>query len=274
MINKRLVWYLEKENKIDTRQFGFRKQRNTIDAISKITTKILEGFRRREKTAAIFFDIEKAYDKINRESTFDQLEKMGVQGRMMDTIRELIKERWIKVRVGGRMSHSERTELGIPQGGVLSVTLFLVAINDILKELGNGVDGSLFADDLAIYTTTRNLRVATRALQTTTNKLEIWAVERGLKFSTSKTTTMVFRKRKKREEEPMEILLGNQIIPYRESTQFLGMTLDSRLSWGEHIDKTRAKAKRALNIIKIVAGKKWGADRKTLKKTLQCHMQV
>ena len=69
---------MEKENKIDTKQFGFRKQRNTIDAISKIITKILEGFRRKEKTATIFFDIEKAYDKINRESTFDQLKKMGI----------------------------------------------------------------------------------------------------------------------------------------------------------------------------------------------------
>ena len=46
------------------------------------------------------------------------------------------------------------------------MTLFLIAINDILKELGNGVDGSLFANDLAIYISTRNLRVATRALQT------------------------------------------------------------------------------------------------------------
>ena len=46
MVNKRLVWYMEKENKNDTRQFDFRKQRNTIDAISKISKKILEDFRR------------------------------------------------------------------------------------------------------------------------------------------------------------------------------------------------------------------------------------
>ena len=121
---------------------------------------------------------------------------MGIQGRMMKTIKELIKERWIKVRIEGNISHSRKTELGIPQGGVMSVTLFLIAINHILKELGNSVDGSLFANDLAIYITTRTLRVATRALKTTTKKLETWATERGLKFSTSKTTTMIFRKRK------------------------------------------------------------------------------
>ena len=63
-----------------------RKQRNTIDSISKIKTKILNGFRRKKKMAAIFFDIEKAYDKVNKEITFELLENMGIQGRMMEFI--------------------------------------------------------------------------------------------------------------------------------------------------------------------------------------------
>ena len=87
-----------------------------LNAILKITTKILNGLRRKEKTAAIFFDIEKAYDKVNREKTFEQLENMGIQGRMMEFIRELISERWIKVRMGGSISQSKLTGLGIPQG--------------------------------------------------------------------------------------------------------------------------------------------------------------
>ena len=50
------------------------------------------------------------------------------------------------------------------------------------------------------------------------------------------------------------------------------MTLDSRLNWEKHVDKLRVKTKRALNTIKVVAGKKWGWDRKTLNKTVQCNM--
>ena len=83
MVNKRLVWYIEKKKKIDERQFGFRKQRSTIDAISKIKTKIINGFRIKQRTSAIFFDIEKAYDKINREKTLEQLKIMGIKGRML-----------------------------------------------------------------------------------------------------------------------------------------------------------------------------------------------
>ena len=75
---------------------------------------------------------------------------MGIQGRMMEFIRELIGERWIEMSVGRSLSQSKQIDLGILQGGVLSVTLFLMAINGILGELGNREDGSLFADDLAI----------------------------------------------------------------------------------------------------------------------------
>ena len=66
----------------------------------------------------------------------------------------------------------------------------------------------------------------------------------------------------------MEIVLRNKIIPSKESTHFLEMTLDSRLNWEEIIKKLRVKAKRASNTIKRVAGKKWGSDRKTV----QCNM--
>ena len=72
------------------------KKRSTIDAMSKVTTKILDGFRRKKKTSTIFFNIKIVIDKINRNKTFEELEKMGIQGRMMDFIRELISKKCIK----------------------------------------------------------------------------------------------------------------------------------------------------------------------------------
>ena len=76
-------------------------------------------------------DIKKTYDNINRDKILEQLENMGIQGRMLRFIKGL-------VRVGGSVLQSKQTDLRSPQEGVLSVTLFLVAINGILGELGNG----------------------------------------------------------------------------------------------------------------------------------------
>ena len=70
----------------------------------------------------------------------------------------------------------------------------------------------------------------------------------------------------KNKNELMEITLRNQIIPYNESTQFPGMTLNSKLYQKQHIDRVKAKAKRALNNIQVVVGKKRGGDCRTLKR--------
>ena len=61
--------------KIVDRQVGFKKQRSKADAMSKKTTKIIDGFRKKKKTAVIFFYIEKAYNKIIKNKPLKQLEK-------------------------------------------------------------------------------------------------------------------------------------------------------------------------------------------------------
>ena len=73
-------------------------------------------------------------------------------------------------------------------------------------------------DNLKIYITTRNQKEAIRALQVVTNKLDAWTMERGLTFI-SKTVNMIFRKRNK---EPIEITLRNQIIPYNSTRKASG----------------------------------------------------
>ena len=73
MTNKKFVWQLEKEKKIDDRQFGIRKPRGTID-----TT--LMGSEERRKQAC---------NKINRNKILEQLENMGIQGQMMKFSREM-----------------------------------------------------------------------------------------------------------------------------------------------------------------------------------------
>ena len=80
------------------------------------------------------------------------------------------------------------------------------------------MDESFFADDLAVYITTRNQRVASRALQEVNNKLDAWTVKRGLTFSTSKIGNMVFIKRRKRNEKPIKITLRNKVITNKENT--------------------------------------------------------
>ena len=76
----------------------------------------------------------------------------------------------------------------------------------------------------------------------------------------TKTVSMIFRKR---NEEPMEIMLRNEIIPSKESTQFLGMTLDSRLNWEEQI---KSQNKESIKYYKGGSWKEMGRRSKNPKK--------
>ena len=89
-------------------------------------------------------------------------------------------------------------------------------------------------------------------------------------ISHEKIMNMIFRKRRKRNKDPMEIKLRNQFIPYKVSTLFLVITLDTRLNWEEHINKVKA-----LNTTKVIAEKKWEGNRITLKRLYSaCNMYI
>ena len=265
MVNSRLVWFLEKYHHLAPQQYGFRQNRNSIDPIAALTTDILNGFSNRQSTTAVFFDVEKAFDTISRPSVIESLYQMGIQGKMLTFIQSFLKERLIKVRICGTLSDPYPTNIGVPQGGILSVTCFTVAINSILNNLPDQVKASLYADDLVIYHTTTNPNTSVRQLQLAIRGLENWALRSGLRFSPAKSEVVCFQRSGKRRIVP-DILpqLYNQDIPFKETTKFLGVTLDTRLSWVPHLKTLKADALRSLNILRVVSRVNFGPDKKTL----------
>jgi hypothetical protein len=88
--------------------------------------------------------------------------------------------------------------------------------------------------------------------------VEIWATECGLKFSTSKTETLIFTKKNLTSACIRPLLLYNKPIPYVNAAKYLGVTLDSQLSFKQHIDTKLKASKRSLQFLSHIAGKFWG----------------
>ena len=85
-----------------------------------------------------------------------------------------------------------------------------------------------------------------------------------MRFSTEKTVAIKFEKRKKGEEP--QLTLHDSRVQVRESTHYLGLIIDKRLNWKDHVDHLRAKCTSSVNIIQHVSHLSWGADRKTLQR--------
>ena len=258
-MNTRLVWHLESKGLISPFQFGFRKNRSTLDPLLRLTNQIQQGFAKRCQTIVVFFDLEKAYDTTWRFGILKQLHKMGIRGKMIKFIHSFLSDRLIKVRVGNTISQPFMQEEAVPQGSVLSVTLFSVAINNVSKGVTPPVKCSLFVDDLAIYCTGYAAASTCRYLQRSINSITKWADNNGFKFSSMKSVTMLFT-RSQRVEEISTLTFKGDILSYEKEVNFLGIILDAKLTWSSHIDDLKLKVKTSMNILKVVSGFSWGAD--------------
>ena len=166
-------------------------------------------------------------------------------------------------RVGSEFSSAHSQEDGLPQGSVLSVTLFNVAINSLMNHVPVGVQGSIFADDYVVYCSGSSAVEVGRKIQGAIRFATDWAKSRGFKFSTQKTKAVRFTRTRRREEIPT-LILENSILPYEDKVKYLGIILDKKLTFEYHITEIANEVRHCLNILKVVSHFNWGADRTTL----------
>ena len=260
MVNVRLMWYLEREKLITPSQCGFRRMYSCSDILVRLESSICEAFAMKQHHITIFFDLEKAYDTAWRYGILKILHEIGFRGEMPIYIKNFLKNRHFQVQVGSTLSEIKCQEEGVPQGSVLSVTLFALAINGIAKLIPSDVLFTLFVDDLSLSFSSAKMAIAERKLQITINAINKWSEMHGFRFSTSKTVCMHFCRLKGVHPDP-DLYLNRQRIPVVTETRFLGLIFDSRLTWIPHLKYLKTKCVEALNILKVLSHTSWGADR-------------
>lgn len=263
IINRRLVWYLEKNNKIDKAQSGFRKGRSTIDSLVALETEIHDAFVKKHYLLTVFYDLEKAYDTCWKHLILKELYAMGLRGYLPLVIRDFLQNRKFRVLVGKEMSREYSQDMGVPQGSVLSVTVFSVAINTIIEVINNWLSKSLYVDDFRMAYSHDSLHVAKNRIQSCLNKVYEWTTRTGFRFSQQKTEVMVFTRKRGIYNDP-ELWLGPTQLRVVKETKFLGMIFDSKLNWIPHLKMLKLKCLKAMNIMKIIAYHNQGTDTKTL----------
>ena len=262
MVNARLQWFLENKGCLSPFQYGFRKKRSTTDALVALEIYIREAFAANKFVTAVFFDIEKAYDTTWRYHILKELHSFGLRGNLPICVQNFFKDRTFQVRVGNAYSSVHNQYEGVPQGSVLSTTCFIVAMNNIGHSLPQGVRSSIFVDDYLISIAGNNKREVQNILQTAIDNITKWAENCGFKFSSSKTCAVTFT-RQHSVPEPL-LKLYKEPIQYKNSTKFLGIIFDTRLTWEPHIEHLKIECTKTLNMIKVLSHTTWGADRKSL----------
>ena len=168
-----------------------------------------------------------------------KLLRNGIASNMFNWIKSYLYNR--RARVSVDRIHSKKILLrhGVPQGGVLSPTLFLLFINDLVSELPKGIKAALYADDLVIWCKEEYATIATYRMQLAADKLNSWTEKCCVAVNKDKSSTTLFTLSPK--QKAGTITLGGTPLKEDEEATYLGITFDKRQIWKQHIAKQKEK---------------------------------
>ena len=161
-------------------------------------------------------------------------------------------------------SRSFRVRRGVPQGSVLGPVLFSLFINDLPASLPSSVNCSLYADDLAIWSSSLSVPTAVEATQGALFRLERWSEYWCLPLNPSKCEASFFSVDSHQVNlQPNLLLLGSR-LRFNPTPTFLGVTFHRTLSFTKHVSSLKAKFFPRLKALRCVSASSWGPSKKSL----------
>ena len=262
MVVRRLQVYLDKNKQINMYQSGHRIGHSSQDALFRLESSVRLSLVKGNLTVGLFIDIAQAFDSISHPHLLKKINDMGLVGNLPCFIRDFISGRRLSVRYSNVLSSPYSVTHGVPQGSVISPTLFLIMIDDICRNI-SGIQYSLYADDCAIWVSGHSLLECTTVMQSALDSIVIWSNMWGLSLTAKKTKAMLFTRRR---VTPLELFLSGSSIEFVKAHPFLGVLLDRAMTWRPHISALRDRCQGDLRLLRVVSAHGWGADFCTLRR--------
>ena len=246
IIYKRTVFHLNSNELIYCKQFGFRKNHSTSDAISLLVSEILQSWNSGLSVIGVFIDLRKAFDTVCHDLILKKLEKLGVKGVVLSWFSSYLENRLQYTKINNELSEMCEITVGVPQGSLLGVLLFQLIIDDLRKSIKYG-SVILYADDTTIIVAGNNLKFLQKKLQYDLNNLTLWLGANNLALNVKKTKAMLFRK--ELHSSNLYLTVDNEPIEFVEEFKFLGVIIDSKISFIPHFNYLRGKLQRGLYLL-------------------------
>lgn len=260
--------YLEAKLYLSERQFGFRRGKSAEDAVVYLTNKVSAAVDQNQRCLGIFLDLAKAFDTVSTRILIAKLEAIGIRGIALKWFISYLTNRKQCLRVENSISDELSVSFGVPQGSILGPTLFAVYMNDILNISCTGMDIICYADDtVAIFRDSTWESVITKA-EVGMRNIAAWLNNNLLTLNTKKNKFVAFYKtRASQPKEDLHIKIHTcvpenevvsslscpcECIERVDQMKYLGILVDSALSFKVHIKTLSARVRKIIYIMKAL----------------------
>ena len=232
----RVHQFLVKNNVLYKFQFGFRKHHSTALALVDVIDSCYKNIDAGNKVLGIYLDLQKAFDTVNYDILLHKLSYYGIRGVMHNWFKSYLIGRKQFTFVNGVASKPCELLCGVPQGSVLGPLLFLIYVNDISSVTGDS-SLKLFADDTNLFVFARTYAQLQQKANECLSNLQNWFIANKLSLNIEKTNFTIFaHKDKNNEKDLITLSIGGQAIKKVNCCKYLGVFVDDKLNWKEHID--------------------------------------
>ena len=260
IILSRVLFFLESNYILSLRQTGFCPGRSTLDQILFLSQSISDGFNKPRpgfRTILSTIDFSKAFDSVWHPALFHKLISAGLPSCFARWTQSFLSHRRASVVYQNHKSRSFRVRRGVPQGSVLGPVLFSLFINDLPASLPSSVSCSLYADNLAIWSSSPLVPVAVEATQGALFRLECWSEHWCLPLNPSKCEASFFSVDPHQANlQPNLLLLGSR-LRFNPTPTFLGVIFDRTLSFSKHVSSLKAKFFPRLKALCCISASSW-----------------
>ena len=260
LVSNRLDYFIERQNILPDCQTGFRRGRSCTENLTKLSSHVKRAMMKRRPVMAAFFDVKRAFDTVWHNGLLDKLYQIGVSQNIYNFFKSFLSDRKLVVKVGGQTSDPHSLDMGIPQGSIVAPTAFSLMLCDIsFIELKNA-SISLYADDLALWSTSERYRKTyterftkseLKIFQENVDKISNYMFYNGFVLSPNKTVFMIFSSSSRINKDAFIVIDDNQLFPSDE-VKYLGVILDKGFTFKSHIDSLITKTRKNLNLIRLL----------------------